>query len=887
MTRVGTYLRSLAARFLHRHETEDDLAAELESHIQLRADDLVRSGLDRATAERQARVEFGGKARFADEARDAIAGSVVETLVRDLRLSVRQLRTAPSFTTTAIITLAVAIGANAVVFSAVNGFMLRPMNLPHEETLYTLERADRDATESYPNYVDLRDRNRAFDGLAAFTLDQGWVTIGRDGDAIRSWLFEVSGNYFDVVGVQPYLGRFFHAGDEHGANSVPYAVLTYAYWRNHFQGDHGIVGRTVLLNRHPFTIIGVAPPAFRGTVLIFAADLFVPLVDQEQIDGASLLNDRANRWLTVLGHRKGVVTPAQAVADLNEIAAQLQLAYPKEDENFKILLTHSTLGGDAFEDAVHAFLVALMLLASLILLAACANLGSLFAARAADRSREVALRLALGAGSGRILRQLFTESVLIALVGGAVGLWGSVLVLSWLANWHPFPQFSIRLPIDPDARVYVVALLLSIISGFVFGAVPVRQVLRTDPYQVVKSGSANPVRRRMSIRDLLLGVQIAICAVLVTFSIVAVRGLSRSLHGNLGVDPHNVLLVDTDLRMAGYSKERISAMQQRMLAAIRAVPRVTSVGLVGVSPPMHVSWNETDLFPPDAVDLKPSKAAAHAIQYSVSPDYFHAAGTRLLAGRTFTVHDDTIGPRVAIVNELLARKLYGSGASAIDRVFKLPDGKRVQIVGIAEDGKYTANLGDATPLAIFFPLLQVPSNETWMVVRSPEDPQQLSAAIRGQLRALDSGLPSFIETWTKDMSGALFAPRVAAVSLGVLGLMGAIVAVTGIFGTAAYSLSKRLKELGIRTALGAQRMDVIEAALGRAFRVLALGSLVGLVLGLLASRVLASIVYQASPRDPLVLIGAVVAMFMLGLVATWIPARRALAVDPLILLRAE
>ena len=887
MSRIDAYLRSLAARFLHRAETEDDLAAELESHVQLRADDLVRSGVDRASAERQARIEFGGKSRFAEEARDAIAGGILETLIRDLRVTLRQLRKAPSFTVAAIVTLAVAIGANAVVFSAVNGFMMRPLNLPHEETLYTLERADRDATESYPNYVELRDRTRAFDGLAAFNLDQGWVTIGPAGDAIRSWLFEVSGNYFDVIGVQPYLGRFFHAADEHGANSVPYVVLTYSYWQSHFQSDRSVIGRTVLVNRRPFTVIGVAPPGFRGTVLIFAADLFVPLVDQEQIEGTSLLNDRGNRSVTVLGHRKGVVTTAQAVADLNEIAAQLEQVHPKENENFKILLTHSTLGGDAFEDAVHAFLLALMMLAGLILLAACANLGSLFAARAADRSREVALRLALGAGSGRILRQLFTEAVLIALVGGAVGLWGSVLVLDWLATWRPFPQFPIHLPIDPDLRVYIVALLLSIASGFLFGAVPVRQVLSTEPYQVVKSGAASPSRRRIGVRDLLLGVQIAICAVLVTSSIVAVRGLTRSLHANLGVEPRDVLLVDTDLRMAGYSTQRIPAMQQRMLAAMKAMPGVVSVALVAQSPPMHVSWNETNVFGPGATDLRPSKAAAHAIEYSVSPDYFHAAGTRLLAGRAFTIHDDTTGPRVAIVNELFARKLYGSATNAIDRFFKMPDGKNVEIVGIAEDGKYTANLADATPLAVFFPLLQVPSSETWMVVRSPENPEQLSAAIRGQLRALDPGLPSFIETWTKEMSAALFAPRVAALSLGVLGLMGAIVAVTGIFGTAAYSLSKRLKELGIRTALGAQRVDVIEAALGRAFRVLALGSLVGLVLGLLASRVLASIVYQATPRDPFVLIGAVVAMFVLGLVATWIPARRALSVDPLILLRAE
>jgi len=887
MSRLVAYLRSLAARFLHREETEDDLAAELESHIQHRADDLARSGLDRAAAERRARIEFGGRARFTDEARDAIAGGILETLIRDVRFSVRRLREAPSFTIAAIVTLAVAIGANAVVFSAVNGLMLRPMNLPHEESLYTLERADRAATESYPNYVDLRDRTRAFDGLAAYNPNQGWLAVGRGADAIRSWLFEVSGNYFDVIGVQPYLGRFFHASDEHGANSAPYVVLSYAYWQAHFQGDRTVVGRTVLLNRHPLSIIGVAPPGFRGTFLVLPADLFVPLVDQEEIDGTNLLNDRGNRWLTVLGHRKGTVTEAQALADLNAIAASLEKVHPKEDENLQLLLTRSSLGGDDFKDAVHGFLVAVMILAGLILLAACANLGSLFAARAADRSREIALRLALGAGSGRIMRQLFTEAVLIALVGGAVGLWASVLVLRWLAAWRPFTQYPAQLPIDPDARVYAVALLLSVASGLIFGAVPVRQVMRTDPYPVVKSGSPSSGRRRMSIRELLLGIQIAICAVLVTSSIVAVRGLSRSLRANLGVDPRNVLLVDTDLRMAGYSAEKAPAMQQRMIDAMTAVPGVTSVGLVGRFPPMHIGWEETNVFADDAVDFRASKAAALAIAYNVSTEYFHAAGTTLLAGRAFTVHDDSTAPRVAIINELFARKLYGSPSAAIGRLFKMRDGKSVQVVGLVEDGKYTAMLADAKAFAVFFPILQVPSSETWMVVRSPADPRQLSAVIRGKLRELDPGLPSFIETWTKEMGGALFAPRIAAVALGVLGLMGAIVAITGIFGAAAYSLSKRLKELGIRTALGAQRLDVIEAALGRAFRVLAIGSLVGLVLGVLASRVLAAIVYQATPRDPLVVGGAVVTMFVVGLVATWIPARRALSVGPLILLREE
>ncbi len=490
------YLRSLTFRFLHRDALERELEDELRSHVLHRADDLERAGLDRGAAERQARVEFGGHARFKEEARDAFAGGLLETLVRDLRFSARQLRKSPSFTVAAIITLAVAIGANAVVFSAINGFILRPLGLPNEETLFTIERAsDHLAGESYPNYIDLRDRARGFDGLAAFIANQAWFDAGGGaggGSPTRAWVYEVSGNYFDVLGLQPYLGRFFHASDERGPGSAPYVVLTYANWRTHFLGDRGVIGRTVELNRHPFTIIGVAPPGFHGTVLVYTTDFFVPLVEQPQVDAASLLDVRGNRWLAVLGRRKGGVTNVQAVADLNAIGAQLEASYPKDNDKMRFVLSRSTLGGDAFEQPVHAFVIGLMLLAALILLAVCANLGSLFAARAADRSREVALRLALGAGSGRILRQLFSEAVLVSLVGGAIGLSGSVLLLDWLATWRPFPQFAIILPIEPDARVYLVALLLSVASGFLFGAGPVRQVLRTDPYQVLKSGSASP-----------------------------------------------------------------------------------------------------------------------------------------------------------------------------------------------------------------------------------------------------------------------------------------------------------------------------------------------------------------------------------------------------------
>lgn len=882
-----TYLRSLGSRFFHRDTLERELDDELRSHVAHRADDLQRLGLDRAAAERQARVEFGGHARFKEETRDALAGRMLEGLFRDLRFSVRQLRKSPSFAIAAVVTLAVAIGANAIAFSAVNGFILRPLGLPHEETLLTIERAsDHFTGESYPTYLDLRDRVHGFDGLAAFNASQAWFDIG-GGTPTRVWVYEVSGNYFDVLGIHPYLGRFFHSSEEHGAGSAPYIVLTYAFWSTHFLGDRHVIGRTVELSRHPFTIIGVAPPHFHGTVLIYATDFFVPLVEQPQVDGSSLLGVRNNRAFGVFGRRKASVTDAQAVADLNAIGAQLEAIYPKDNDKLSFVLSRATLDGDGIERPVHGFLIGLMMLATLILLAACANLGSLFAARAADRARDVALRLALGASSGRILRQLFSEAVLIAIVGGAIGLLGSVLLLHWFATWRPFPQFALILPIEPDVRVYLVALLLSVASGLLFGAVPVRQVLRTDAYQVLKSGSANRVTGRVGMRDVLLALQIAICAVLVTSSLVAVRGLERSLHGNFGIDPRHVLLVNTDLAASGDSADKIPAMQLAMTDAMRTIPGVTAVGVVAQTPPMHLSWNDSKVFGDDVADLRLDNAAADAISYSVSPDYFQAAGTALLAGRAFTLHDDQHAPRVAVVNETFARKVFGSPDRALEHFFKLPDGTRVEVVGLAEDGKYTANLAEDPQPAMFFPLLQVPSSETWLVIRSPMDPQELSAAVRRALRGLDPGLPAFIETWTRDMDGALFPARLAAAALGILGAMGAIVAIAGIFGAAAYSLSNRLKELGIRMALGAGRLEVIESAVGRAFRLLAVGSLAGLVLGLLASRVLASIVYEATPRDPVVLIAAVLAMFLLGLIATWIPARRALSVDPSTLIRDE
>ncbi|MFZ0305639.1 MAG: ABC transporter permease [Terracidiphilus sp.] len=887
--RLLAYLRTAAASFLHHSRVHADVDEELRSHVEHRADDLERSGLDRARAERQARMEFGGLEHYKEESSQALGGNSFRTLLQDLRYSIRVLRKSPGFTVAAILTLALAIGANTLVFGVLNALILRPLNVPHPQSLYTLERAaDKDQATSYPDFLDLRRRNRSFQDLAAYILVPIGLDTGRE--ASQPWGYEVTGNYFDAMQVQPYLGRFFHDADEHGPNSAPYLVISYTFWHSQFQNDRTVVGRVVLVNKHPFTILGVAPPQFNGTLIFFYPDFWVPMVQQEQVQGMRVLDARGERdMFMTLGHMKAGVTPDQAIADLNSIGAYLERTYPKTDAHMTFTLSRPSLVGDMLGPGVKAFMTGMALLAGLILLAACANLGSLFAARAADRSREVALRLALGASKTRILRSVFTEALLISLLGGALGLEGSVVLLRALSVWYPIPQFPLHVPVYADTKVYLVAFLLALVSGFLFGAAPVRQILRTNPYEVVKAGSgtivAGNTARRLTLRDALLVVQIAICAVLVTSSLVAVRGLLRSMHSNFGFDPQNVLLAGSNLRMTGYTGDHIPAMERRMIESVEALPGVKSVGLTS-QVPLGGGEDTADVFTEQTTDLKTANAVATSNVFQVSPEYFRAAGTSLLAGHSFSWQDDLNSPRVAVVNAFFARKLFGSVTNAIGKYFKVEDGTRVQVVGVAQDGKYDLLTEHPRP-AMFFPFLQSPVSDISLVVRSEREPLELAAEIRRTVRDLDPSLPLTTLTWTQGLDIALFPSHVATVALGVLGLMGAMLSITGIFGMAAYSVSKRLKELGIRMALGARRKEVLQAALGRPLRLLALGSAAGLLFGILAARVLAYIVLFATPRDPLVLSGVVLAMALLGLFATWIPAQRALSVNPIILLHED
>ncbi len=524
-----------------------------------------------------------------------------------------------------------------------------------------------------------------------------------------------------------------------------------------------------------------------------------------------------------------------------------------------------------------------MVLAFLVLAAACVNLASIFAARTADRARELAIRLSIGSTRWRILRQLFTEAVLVSMAAGVVGTFFAAALLAALSRWQPFAEFPVRVAVVADTRVYLIAVLLSVASGVLPGLIPARQIWRTHAMQAMKSGAPIAgLSRRLTLRDLLLGVQIALCALLVTASLVSLRGMVGSLHAPIGFVPQGAVLAEADMHMAGYSDSSALPVQQRMIEAAKRIPGVTAAGTID-NTPLGTGGSSTPVYREGTADQRSSNSVMFAHYYSISPGYLQAAATRLLAGRDFTWQDDAAKPKVALVNQTFARRMFGNNP-AVGRHFL--QGDLIEVIGVVEDGKYESLTEDPTP-AMFFPLAQNNQGDTAVVVRSPLPEAEVAAALNHMLASVDSSLPFTLHSWSDELALALFPARVATAALGVMGLIAALLAVTGVFGMSAYSVSKRLKEFGIRVALGSRRTQLMRAALLRPLLLLLSGSVLGLLLGVVASGLLAHLIYQATSRDPLVLAGAAVTMTLVGMVATWVPARRALAVDPAQLLREE
>lgn len=867
-----------------RSAIDRDIADELQSHINLRIEANLAAGLSPEEARRDALLRFGNPTSTRERVAASDATLGLAGLSRDIRYAFRQIRRSPGFALTAIVTLALGIGANVIVFGVLNAMILHPLNVPDPDRLVQIGngRAGEDS-QSYPDFLDYRARNSAFSEMAAYFMSS--VALSYGGSAEKTWGYDVSTSYFDMLGIQPQVGRFFHDNDDHGPNSAPYIVLSDSLWRNRFNADPRVIGTTVDLNKHPFTIIGVAPESFHGTEVFFWPEFWMPMINEEQVEAYKFLKQRASHGIFVIGALKPGVTSREAEDNLNAVAHQMTRENPIADDKLVARLIKPGLLGDVLGGPAKPFLAALMGLSLLVLAAACVNLAGVFAARAADRSRELAIRLSIGSSRWRILRQLLTEAVLVSLAGGLLGTIISVFMLRVLTHWQPISEYPIHVTVVADATTYGLALLLSLAAGIVPGLLPARQVWRTDVTDALKNGSTSArVIRRITLRDALLGIQIALCALLVTASLVAVRGMNRSVHAPFGFVPNEVMIAGTDMQMAGYSGESALPLQRHIIDAASQIPGVTGAAVINVLP-LSGGGNNWSVYKEGTADLRPSNSIMTPRAFQVSPGYIRIARTTLLQGRDFTWDDGPKKPHVAIVNSTFAHKMFGD-QPAVGRHFLGGDKTTYEVVGVVENGKYEMLTEDPSP-AMFFPIAQIPDTGTNVIVRSNLPSPEIATALNRSLTAIDPNLPFVLRNWNDRLSLVLFPARIATASLGVMGLLAAMLAITGIFGMAAYTVSRRLRELGIRIALGAVRGQLLRAALARPFVVLIAGSLAGLALGVLASRLLAAIVYEASPRDPLVLLAAVTSMILIGLIATWIPARRALTINPAQLLRQD
>ena len=872
--------RQRLVNFLVKRHDHARLQEEIEGHLAALTDENIRAGMTPAEAARQARLTFGSVEAVRADYHDEAILPLLEDLLRDGRYALRGLWKSPAFALVTVCTLMLGTGAN-VVCGVVNAVLLRPLAVDYPPSLYQVRpqawAKGRLLTTSYPAWQDFQRQNTTFVGIAGY-FGYSSARLRCDHRVRNVSGIETTSNYFDLLGVQPQAGRFYREVDEHGPGSAPFVVLSDGLWRSEFEADPGVVGKVVQLDKVPFTVLGVAPASFHGTEQFVWPDYWIPIVNAAAVEGQDNLTDRAANAVTMLGRLKPGVAPQQATEDLNTVALRLAKEHPQTDQGLPLRLIHPGLYGDN-GDVIRSFLYGANVLAGLVLAAVCANLASLFAARAADRRQEWAIRTALGASRGRLLRQLLTEALVVSLLGGAAGLWLASLLLGWLNRLQsPYGHLAV----SGGGWVYLTALILALMSALLFGLVSVRQVWPSHPIRAMKEAPADPAARRaFTMRDLLLVVQIAICTLLVTASWVAVRGMVRLLHTSLGFYPQDALLVEADLSPVELGDGTLLDEEQTMLETIRGIPGVVAAGATS-RVPMTGGLHGTPIYAPGTTDFALDRAALSPYVFSVSPGYLDAAGTRLLEGRDVSGQDTDEAPAVAVVNTALARKLWGQ-APAIGQHFIVLD-RLTEVVGLVEDGKYH-DLLEASQPALYLPWSQGKGRSAVFVVRSPQMRSETVARLERTLAALLPGTPVTVQPWTDALGLELFPARAATVALGTMGLLAATLALTGIFGMAVYNVSRRMKELGVRVALGAPRSRVLGAAVGGPLRLLALGSLAGLLASVCAGPLLRRMVYQANPQDPVVVGGVVLTMALLGLVACFLPAFRALTIDPSKLLR--
>ncbi len=869
-----------------RARTESEMDAELRFHMEAYADDLVRGGLSRQEAMRRARLEFGGLDRAKEECREARGTSGLEGLIQDLRFGLRILRKNPGFAGVAVLSLALGIGANSTVFSLVDTFVLRPWPVRDPGALLAIKtnspKEPGDRSSSLPDYSDISSQAGTFSGVVAYGLRGGFVS--GEGQGLEAQVEVVSQNYFAVLGVGALRGRVFSPRPEAASAEARSVVVSYALWQTYFGADPFLPGKSTLLDGQQFTVVGIAPREFCGLRRGPSPGIWVTtggwatMVPSEARANA----DRDNRWLSVAGRLRPGVSIGEARAQLQTLARRIQTASPATNRDIGFFAHPAS---DADREAMTPGLL-LMAMVGLVLLISCANVANLLLAQTERRQREIAMRRALGAAQWRLIRQLLTEGAILSLAGGILG-----MLLAWvLIGTAPalIPELAAT-PLRLDVRVLAFTAAISLLAAVVFGLAPALRASRCDLIPALKGEGPRlgQAMRRLPLRSVLVSGEIAFAVVLLAGSALLLRSLLYSQRIDPGFDTtKNLLMLSVaPPELYGYSDSQAAALYPALAARLESVPGVVRASYARRPPLTNSEGGETKEVAIPGV-LVPNESGRFKIRYNVAgPKFFATLGARLLRGREFGDLDTPTAAPVVIVNDAMARNFWPD-QDPVGRSIQIGR-KDYRIVGVVKTGRYL-DLNEAAQPYLFLPFTQELSSECTLFVETAGDPQALVHAILKETAAVDKRLPMVgAVTMHEYMRGVLSEQVAIATLLAGLSILGMILAAAGLYAAVAYVVSRRVHEIGIRMALGARRSDVMRLVLTQGLRLSAVGAAIGLAGAFAASRLISGFIYGIAPSDPLSYAGSALIAIGVALVASYLPARRAMRVDPMAALRCE